>query len=275
MDESEVKPFDDPALKAAVKRAWALERAPLDLAGRARTAMRQAVPMDDPAAASWRLPRWTAYAAAALILLVVGLSVFVLNDAATPIRPGDGFAAANVLPAAYLTGLVQRHDACRDNYTGRHHNLKCDKGDFQQIAAQLEAEMHGPVLVIDPRQDGWNFHGAAMCPVPVKRGAAVESRRASHLLFDREGRQSLSVISVPFEGSCRAKPGETFVDDAGQNHLVVGFLDNNELHCLIGHSTDGSLTRDDLRRMGEKYQIAVQTIRLPHNMLIAPTAYVR
>lgn len=281
MNESEVGQFDDPALKAAVKRAWAHERAPLDLTARARSAMRQAVPPEsDPSLEAirggWRIPRWVTYAAAALVALAVGAFTAFLADDSGQVTPRPGhLASASVLPASYLTGLVQRHDECRQRYADRHHTLACDQTNFEQIDAQLEAQMKAPVLVIDPRPDGWKFDGAAVCPVPVHRDNGTENVRASHLLFHRDGRQTLSVISVAFKGSCKAKPGETFIDEAGQNHLIVGFLDNEELHCLVGHSTDGSLTKEDLRRLSDKYQIAVQTIRLPHNMLLAPTAYVR
>lgn len=255
--------FDDPILKSAVKRTWGDQRAPGELrdrvaamlsAGAEEIAPTDSAPMRMAEHSAWQLPTWVGYAAAALVLLVVGLIGWQFLDTAG--RPGNGGPVmAGGLPVSFVNDIVHTHDHCC-NFEN-HHTIDAPRDDFQLIRHQLEDRLGEPVWVIDATNDGWQFRGAAICH--------VKGRKSAHLLYDRPPRnQTLSVLSVPYDGECSLPNGEVVTIDTQTNHPVAGFRTDGEFHCLVGHSPDGSLTIDELRRMTERYQGNLQIVRIAY-----------
>lgn len=258
--------FDDPILKAAVRRAWGQETAPTHLRARISAMLAESadtdtsdVEMSEPAPmrlvgaareGGWRLPAWMGYAAAAVVVLAVGLvGVEMMNEDAPP----PGVTLAGGLPASFIGDLVKTHDRCCDY--ANHHTIDAPRDDIHAIREDLEDRLGRPVWVFDATADGWQFRGAAVC--------RVAQQTSAHLLYDRpSNRQTLSVISVPFNGTCSLRAGEVVALPMQANHPVAGFLDAGEFHCLVGHSPDGSLTIDELRRMTERYRSNLQVARI-------------
>src|SRR2546430_2617395 len=103
--------FDDPALKAAIRRAWSGEQAPPALRSTVRAALsaaRESNPIPLHAgrgvASPTRNPLFS-LAAAALLLLAIGLVFHRLSS-----QPAAAPVAA--LPATFARDLVATHDHC-------------------------------------------------------------------------------------------------------------------------------------------------------------------
>lgn len=264
--------FDDPILKAAVRRAWSQESAPPQLrakittliagmgdtdAGEAETAEPAPSMRLPERQGGWRLPPWVGYAAAAVVLLAVGLISIQMIGTDTP-SPGPTVAGG--LPVSFISDLVKTHDRCCN--FANHHTIDAPRDDIDAIREDLEDRLGKPVWVFDATADGWHFRGAAIC--------RVADRRSAHLLYDRPSNgQTLSVISVPYEGNCSLRRGEVVTLPMQANHPVAGFIDAGEFHCLIGHSSDGSLTMDELKQMTERYRSNLQLARLVGPDLLA------
>lgn len=241
MAPTEDQSFDDPGLKAAIRRVWGQERAPSALRGRLLVAGGEAVVQEAPASrASWRLRRRTlGLAMAAMVLLAIGIGFqFWRNTHDT-----HG-ASASVLPASLANELVARHDDCcaaKD-----HHMPGLSRDNFTFIGQQLHQKLGFPILAA--RLPGpWDFHGASICP--------VGNTPSGHLVFEKTGKQGgaefVSVFSLP----------RGFVDDhcpsgdsaqIDNQHPMAAFVTLAGFYCVVGSSTDGSLSLDQVRALRDQ-----------------------
>ena len=140
MAESEPESFNDPGLKSAVRKAWADERAPIALRRRLAEAMTGRT-SGGVTGSFWRV-RWPLYglAAAALVVLCVGL-VFRASRAGDD-RPTPVPAVA--LNDTLAAELVARHDACCK--AEDHHMPGLPQGDFAAIATAIRQRLGYPIL---------------------------------------------------------------------------------------------------------------------------------
>ncbi len=251
--------FDDPVLKQAVRRAWGDEKAPAGLAARCRAAMAEELSgplhLNQPDTGlntrMWGHARsWGGWAMAALVLLTVGLGY--LYFAGPPSRSNAVLAGG--IPVSLIEDVIATHDHCSSRYLANHHNVGCPKTDYPQIKQTLEQRLGHRVLVTPVA--GWEFRGAADC------ATAGSHKQCAHLLFERPDRkQTLSVFSMPYEGECTLRPAEVFAEQI-ERHPVAGFVEGQEIYCLVGYAPDGSLTVAEVKTVTETYRQNLHAIRI-------------
>jgi hypothetical protein len=242
MAEADYEKFDDPGLKAAICRAWGRERAPVRL--RQRLIASGSASSGAQAAPHIGMQRHfrrpvMGLAAAAMLLIALGISLRFWHN------PNDTrTTSASVLPASLADELVARHDGCcaaKD-----HHLPGVSTDNFILIGQQLRQKLGFPILAA--RLPGsWNFHGASVCP--------VGSTSSGHLLFENAKKQGgtefVSIFSLP----------HAFVDDhcpSGEcaqiddKHPMAAFVTPAGFYCVVGSSTDGSLSLGQVRALRDQ-----------------------
>src|SRR6476661_9465149 len=149
MSDSEFKSFNDPALRAAVRRVWSDERAPQELRqqivamcsgaaatrGTSRTDRRN----HDPLSMRIRSNLYR-YAAAAILLLAIGIAFADWNSGGRGPRRAPRIVA---LPTALANDLYARHDA--DVNAPDHKLVGVSQTDFKAMGRQLQDRLNFPV----------------------------------------------------------------------------------------------------------------------------------
>jgi hypothetical protein len=244
--------FDDPRLRAAVRRAWAGETAPPELRARVEeliaeeTAAGQAggptpdVVIRRPALSFWRRSvALGSIAAAAVVIVGVGLVAFnasrpgtapaVATSAGSPAAP----SAPAVLPTELGQQLVRGHDLCVRVHGDEHHLLKhAPKHDYPAMARELEGKVKYPVLAT-PVGGDWAFHGASVCP--------VGKMRVAHLMYT-QGDAFLSLYSLP-ASSIPTVSDQQSCEAAVNGRPVAGFVVGKTFYAVLA-STGGKTPVD-------------------------------
>jgi hypothetical protein len=231
----EFQSFNDPTLRAAVRRVWSDERAPTVLRQRisalvprqsAGSARRQTEPF------SLRL-RSALYglAAAAAFLLAVGI---VFNDWSNGRRGPDRAPRAIALPSTSADALFANHDAWAK--APGHRISGSISGNFMEVGQQLHKRLGFPVLAAD--LSGWTFRGAVL--------SNVNNTKSGQLFFDSKGKQFVSVFSLPASFVQGVAPGCDYCQ-ANDKHAMAGFATPSGFYCVVGSSTDGTITLDNVR----------------------------
>jgi hypothetical protein len=246
MSESEPDSFDDPGLKAAIRRAWGAEQCPLSLRDRVMTLCKESFGATaSPARIGWRGRRLYGLAAAAMVLIAVGV-VFHFRAGA----PQTHQTVVAALPAYLADELVARHDGCcaaKD-----HHMQGLSRDDFPTIQKQLRQQLGFPILAAK-LPGTWDFHGAFICP--------VGSTKSGHLVFDQNGNNFVSIFSLPHEFASSAY----LTGDCSQtenHHPIAAFATNDGFYCVVGSSKDGSLTLDQIRSLRDQLRPALAQARI-------------
>lgn len=257
--EANLSIFDDRGLKAAVRRAWGDERAPEALRAKVTSVALSASPTgrSAPAVIGTIHPSWWqrsilryGLAAAAMILLGFGIA-YRLDD--TPFgrdRTGGGLGGtevsfASTVPGPIAQGLVDSHDRC-SKYPNHNVYPEISRDDFAAMRQRLERHLGFPVLAGNVEEalgrNRWIFKGAAVCKV-----GDVD---AAHLVFVRDG-QAISIFSLPPSSCRRAGRATQECEDANPDHPVAVFVWSDGAHCVVGSSTDRSLSVDQVRSVLE------------------------
>jgi hypothetical protein len=245
MADSVTEHFDDPNLKSAVRRCWACDCAPAELRERVRGILNSEIEQSS-SVSIFRFPRSTwMLAAAAVVALMIGLSAHYWPASSTPIQT----VALAQLPPTLPADLTHRHDECCQS---KHHQLpEVPKTDDTAITIALQTQLSRPVLVAHPSEPGWDFHGAAICP--------VGTIPAGHLVFSR-GTDTLSIFSLPKSAAPGLTEGEEFATTTG-SHCIAGFEKNGAVFCLVSNSPNGTLTPSDVRKMRTQMEANVTVAR--------------
>ncbi len=235
--------FADPQLKQCVRRAWGAEAAPAALrervasilaaersAGKAPAAddmgLRGRMRLVSTARQRYFTPfRIGGLALAATLFIVIGLIGYRLI--APPVT--SGALADQSLRPDVAASFVRTHDGCCT--VADHHGVPGD--DMAQIGHTLADQLK--ITVISTKLDGWQFAGAAPCP--------VWGHTSAHLLY-RSGSKTLSVFSVPARDF--GLSGESFTATLN-GHPIAAFERNGGLYCVVGFDADGSVSVDDVR----------------------------
>jgi hypothetical protein len=230
--------FDDPGLKAALRRTLGAERAPAALRNRVSSAL-----VDEAAAEA--LPRvagkigssfaYRRVAAAIIALLGLGILAFQLYR---EYGPRGGPVTHETLAANLIPDMVARHDASLNEPTLA---ATIAAADFDALGKKLSSDL-GKKVVSMPLGDSWSFRGGTVCMVGTTKSA--------QLLFAR-GQTTVSLMSVPTGGGY-TPPNGTKYDKNESDHLVAGVVYNQVAYCLIAQSKDQSLTVQELQALRDK-----------------------
>ena len=230
--------FDEPAVRRAVQRAWGDEHAPQRLRGRISRLMATAGPIDGAAEASvaqsagaaaeqwWS--RAYAMAAAAIVVLAVGLLVLYYQGTFDPKPPGPRMAVVTIVPSkttvplTLTRSMLATHAACGKLHD--HHSIPdLDGNTYADLTVRLTADLGFPTLVRSIGSD-WTFEGAGECVVGDLRGA--------HLLFSN-GVQAVSVFSLPASCMNGVRPGAQY-EGVVDGHPVAGFARPGAVYAVVG-----------------------------------------
>jgi len=250
MPERNSPTFDDPDLKAALRRALVEEKAPVALRARVQEMIAgepvQAPANLRPSKTFWRHP-FLNLAAAAIILVCVGLAAWHFEA-----RHNDAqLATAAALPEAFAHDLVVRHDYCAAQPD--HHVLKGVADDDFRLMTQKLREQLGFRALAAAAGDGWHFCGAsAFC--------MVGQAHSAHLVFKQNG-QSLSIFSVAVsseswpDGRTPAE-GEHFANTQA-GHPIVSWIHDGTVYSVVGAGPNDSLKLEDITPIADHIRVAL------------------
>ena len=232
MNSESPSPFDDPVLKAALKRNLGTERAPASLRARVERALAAETAATMRRAAhrpsGWRNSPLVGIAAAALFIVGIGL---IFNNYW---RTDTGRAE---LPKQMALDMAAAHD--RALASGGRHELDVPKDDLNAIRNTLKDKLGHPVLVASLGND-WQFQGA--------RVAKVGTTDAAELVFkSTTSADSVSVFSVPGQAYYATEEGLEYKQVA-DGHPIAGWVKNGIVHCVVG-SKGSKLDTGDLVKL--------------------------
>lgn len=214
-------PFDDPALKAALRRSLGMERAPASLMERIRASaageQERVIPL-------FRRPFFRQAIAA---VLLVGLSVALVIVWRSNRK--DPYAEAYAIPNSLYKAMVNQHEE---------RGAQVEKDAVTQLASatQLAKQLGRGILAPDLTQDGWTFEGGAI--------RTWASGQVAQLYFSK-GQARISVLSMPASVAASAKEGYTY-QTTFSGTPIAGVVKEGGLHCLIGSDQGQSLNAGDL-----------------------------
>jgi hypothetical protein len=236
MEPDEQENFDDAELKAAIRRAWQKEAAPPELIERIRVAAVESGSEPNRFIGPSRRGGWRlAMAMAAVLLLGISLVGYRMS------REAPSAPAVAALPESLASELVATHDMCCG--APDHHMPGLPRKDFDLIASVLTRRLGWPVLA-GSLGDDWTFKGASICPVGPNHSA--------HLVFKHDN-QDVSIFSLPVS----VLPGQAenaSYQQVEAGHPIASFSEHGGLFCVVGSSSDGSLTLGAVSAIREKLQ---------------------
>jgi hypothetical protein len=252
MNPDDASEFDDPALKSALRRAFAGHGAPAHLRGRIELALAGAgptlVPGQDSGGwrGSWERWRDTIYASIAAAVLALGIGVVVLQyrgafDAGLPAYAGSIDAD---LPPGLAGAVIEQHH--RGLALGMPSSVAVATvvststspatKDLTTLSNQLSSRLGFPVLAADPGPE-WALSGAGICQVgPVK---------AAHLLFTR-GDDAVSIFSLPAAGGLQQAPDNARFAAMVRGQPIVAFKRGLGMYVTVGYSAEGRVMLSDV-----------------------------
>jgi hypothetical protein len=206
--------FDDPDLKAILKRAVGAETAPPGLRHKVLAAIESERRLQQRVRSGWQRPLM-GLAAAAVLLLGFGLTFTLL------------LGKERAAPQWFAQAMVKTHD----EYPGYALPQGVSGEDYPAISKALSDQLGYPVLA-KPLGDGWTFQGARLCE--------VGPHKAAQLVYSK-GDQTVSLFSVSTKALYYAedtKDGLRY-SQMEQGHAISGFVRGNAVHCLVASSKSG------------------------------------
>jgi len=239
MSEPEPDNFDDPGLKAAIRRAWGAEECPAALRERVIAVSSEPASLKIEHTRSTLMQGLTFYGwiAAGLMLVAVGL-VFHFHPDVPNGRGSPPIALA--LPTVLADELIARHDECCE--AEDHHMPGLPRDDFAAIGRELRQRLGFPIL--SAKLPGvWDFHGASIC--------LVGSTKSAHLVFERGGGEFVSIFSLPHQFPPAGLANREF-SEVAQHHPIAGFATVDGFYCVVGSSKGESLGLEQIRSLRDQ-----------------------
>jgi len=258
MSDPEFKSFNDPALRAAVRRVWSDERAPQELRQQIAALCSGTTTARGTSRGNWRnheplsmriRSRLYQLAAAAIILLAIGIAFADWNMGGRSPRRAPRIVA---LPATLSNDLYARHDA--DAKASDHKLIGVSQTDFKAMGRQLQERLNFPVLATNLPGKGWKFHGANVCKV----GKVV----TAHLVFDLNGKEYISIFSMPVTEVADSTRACDY-SEVTTKHVMAGFTTEVGFYCIVATSVDDSITIEEVRTLRD--ELKPYLVDLPPN----------
>ena len=211
--------FDDPALKAALKRTCGHETAPPALRARVQAALSAEHASAWKGASrqmrTWRNSPLTGLAAAAAILLSFA---WIYTQYISP----SGSDLNVNLPQALAQAMIVTADK---GPAGVETNLvqNAASPDYAAMKQKLEAQLNHPALVASIGSD-WKLASAGV--------AQMSGVSASELVFTR-GDQMVSLFSVSGARFYATQEGSSY-EQREDGHAIAGFVHKGAVHCVVG-----------------------------------------
>lgn len=235
MQDSPVQPFDDPALKAALRRSLDRETAPVALRDRIKALASAAAPAEPdhkPIPMFRKSPLYRLAVAAILIIGFGGLGYQIWKMNQSP------YDSTTVFTAKLYQEMIDAHNARKDNSTG-------DSVITFAAAPGLGGQLGRSVFVADLTKDGWTFKGGAV--------RKVGSDQAAQLYFTK-GKSAISVFSLPKSVVPTAQDEQSY-EALQSGAAIAGFTRGQGLFCIVETSEEGPLTSSEgVRAMLEAHK---------------------
>jgi hypothetical protein len=211
---------------------------------------------------SLRLPRrrspiiwfaWSVAAIAAMFVLSVGIKSLLIHPTAPPPTAvtlnNPPATPVAVLPAAFESALVKSHDRCC--HVTNHHHLPAPINDDAAIASAMRVKLKQPaVLMARPTDAGWNFLGAAICPV----GGVP----AGHLVFVKDD-EVISVFTLPATAAASVATDGAHFEATADGHSIAAFARDGGLFCLVESGPANGVSLDQLSKLRDAMMGQVST----------------
>ena len=252
MSQADPENFDDPALKAAIRRAWAGEQCPPEVRQRIDAAYGRA------SASSLKIesgrPKllgnlmFFGWALAAVMLIVVGIVFHFHPDKTGQLtRP-----VALALPASLADQLIARHDECCKDPD--HHMPGLPRDNFVDIGRELRQRLGFPILSAG-LPGAWNFNGASICP--------VGTTKSGHLVFKSGDGQFVSIFSLPRQFGPADLTNKSF-SEVEQNHPMAGFATGDGFYCVVESSKGQPMSLEQVRTLRDELRPDVASVTDPN-----------
>jgi hypothetical protein len=216
--------FDDPALRAAVRRAMSGQTAPASL----RRQVIARLDHEDRLLYRWRKPL-AALAAAAVLLIAFGVAAYMRVG-----RPVE-----HPIPQFIASAMVSVHD----QYTANKLQTTITDPNLQNVRQLLEKQVGYPVMIAS-LGTSWTFQGADV----VK----VSNIPAAHALFTR-GNQSISIFSLPASALYQGEVVDgTSYEQMEQGHPISGVVYAGAVDCLVASATTGGPDLNQLTQLRDR-----------------------
>lgn len=243
--------FDDPSLKAAVRRACGSEVAPQHLRDRIQAALASGGAVSpSPARRGTGRSRlggrspWSSLAAAAVLLVglgSLGYQLLALRRDSQPVfvseMGGSGAPVSLALPDDFAEALLTVHKTCLNRHDHQLNGVAA--GNLQLIGQTMSTKLGHPVAAAAPGE-GWVLRGAAICP--------VNGVPTAHLIFSLQNR-TISVFNLPAEQlGCGTADGAPCRYDRDDQHLA-GLVQGPTLICLVTTAGGDAFSEQELQQL--------------------------
>jgi hypothetical protein len=190
--------------------------------------------------------QWILWPLAAAAMLVISVALWDRYAS-----HGNPSTIASALPTGLENDLIKTHDHCCKMED--HQRLGVPRDDDAAIVSTLHSTLHQPVVMYHPKDAGWKFRGAAICP--------VGTTPSEHLVYAK-GDNVISVFALPGASLPGATEGGEYSGTINQ-HCVVAFVKDGALFCVVGTGPEGTVSVDQLRQMTAEMKPAVAFAPLP------------
>jgi len=255
MEETPIQPFEDPELKAALRRVLPDARETVPEGLRARIAsMAQAAQVGEECAGDpgapppAQTPRpvagkigatpkspWRRWGMAAIVVIGFGGLAFRVWEMNQPTPYDKAIAIPTTFYEAMRTAHARRAagEAGPDQVT-----------TLASAGPTLSKQLNRGVFVPDLSGEGWTFQGAA-----IRKMGAHEAAQ----LFYTKGEQSLSAVSLPTSAMRDSAEGARY-DTVVSGTPIAGFVKGSGLFCIIGSS---DISVEDVKQMLVKHEAEI------------------
>lgn len=217
MTESELNNFDDPALKAMLKRAGANHRASDELRARAERILRGEVVgrIDQSSRARSQNVRrlFIGVAAMALVGLIVALVVRELNERHELAEQ-----------AQYVADNRPLIDAMAADHASFHSSSPSSDLDASALAQKLSDELAVKVRVADLADQGFRLQEASLVSLGNARAARIT-------YVDADGKL-ISIYTLPFDAFQKVDAGDIYSLKT-DHQIVAGRIDEDGVRCIV------------------------------------------